>query len=84
MGDIIWVAIITGSVSVITSCINKIGTKKFLDRIAEGLKLSLENDVVLFDAFRRNSINGESEEQEKKMNEYFLHSTTDSFYRKAK
>ena len=84
MSDIIWVTIITGLVSIITSCINRLGNKKFLDRIAEGTQLGLENDIVIFDALRRHSINGESEEQERRMNEYFLHTTTDSFFRKAR
>lgn len=45
--------------------------KKF-DRFAEGMKLGLENDVVIFKALREGHINGESEEQEKKLREYFF------------
>ena len=40
--------------------------------------------VGCFLAFRRNAINGESEAQEKKMNEYFRDTTTSSFFRKDK
>ena len=42
-----------------------------MDEIKEGIKLGLENDAVIFNALRKNNINGESEAQEKKMNEYF-------------
>jgi len=52
---------------------------KTMERIAEGLTLGLENDSVIFDAFRKNSINGESEVQEQKMREYFTRCTTDAF-----
>lgn len=45
--------------------------RKF-DRLAEGVNLGLENDVVIFKALRSGHINGESEEQEKKLNEYFF------------
>ncbi|MFA5453477.1 MAG: hypothetical protein WC248_07880 [Candidatus Methanomethylophilaceae archaeon] len=84
MSEIIVVALVTATASIITSIINKFGTKKFLDHIAEGLKLGLENDIVIFQAFRRNAINGESEAQEKKMNDYFRDTTTSSFFRKEK
>lgn len=42
-----------------------------MDEIKEGIKLGLENDAVIFNALRENKINGESEAQEKKMNNYF-------------
>jgi len=84
MTDIVLVAIVTGSVSIITSIINRLGNKKFLDRIAEGLRIGLENDKVIFNAFRRNKINGESEKQECKMNAYFMENTTNSFFRRNK
>ena len=41
------------------------------DRVMEGIRLGLENDVVIFKALRDNHINGESEKQEEKMNAYF-------------
>lgn len=50
-----------------------------VDRIAEGLTFSLENDAVIFKAFRKNSINGESEMQEEKMRDYFSRCATDGF-----
>lgn len=45
--------------------------KKF-DRVTEGITLLLENDKVIFEALRKGHINGESEKQEHKMNEYFF------------
>lgn len=42
-----------------------------IDEIKEGIRIGLENDSVIFNALRKNNINGESEAQEKKMNEYF-------------
>ena len=84
MSDVVWVAIVTGTVTILSAILSRLGNKKYLDKIAEGTKLGLENDIVIFDAFRRNKINGESEQQEQKMREYFLHTTTESFYRKCK
>jgi hypothetical protein len=52
---------------------------KLTDRIAEGLTYGLENDAVIFRAFRKNAINGESEIQEEKMREYFSRCTADGF-----
>jgi len=83
MSDAIWVAIITGGVALITGLVNRFGgQKRAIDKIAEGLKISLENDKVMFDAFRRNAINGESEKQEAKMAQYFMDSTTSGYRRK--
>mgnify|MGYP006398957881 CR=1 FL=1 len=53
--------------------------KKF-DRLSEGMELGLENDIVIFNAFRNNHINGESEKQEAKMREYFFHKTANGLY----
>lgn len=39
--------------------------------ILDGIKLGLENDAVIFKALREHKINGESELQEQKMNEFF-------------
>ncbi|MEA5032300.1 MAG: hypothetical protein VB025_09150 [Sphaerochaeta sp.] len=52
---------------------------KLVDRIAEGLTYGLENDAVIFNAFRKNSINGESEVQEQKMRDYFSRCATEGF-----
>jgi hypothetical protein len=43
-----------------------------LDTVQEGLVMALENDRVIFRALRTHEINGESEEQEKKMDKYFI------------
>lgn len=40
--------------------------------IEKGLVLALDNDRVIFKALRTHEINGESEEQERKMDEYLL------------
>lgn len=46
-----------------------------VERLSEGVMLSLQNDIVIFNALRNNHINGESELQEKKMKEYFYKHT---------
>ena len=43
-------------------------------KIFEALEILMQNDIVIFDAFRHNHINGESEKQEAKMKEFFLNS----------
>jgi hypothetical protein len=43
-----------------------------LEIVQEGLVMALENDRVIFKALRTHEINGESEEQEKKMDQYFI------------
>ncbi len=45
----------------------------------EGIVLGLENDAVIFKALRDHQINGESEAQEKKMNEYIRHQAESKF-----
>lgn len=42
------------------------------DRLSEGMELGLENDMVIFKALREGHINGESERQEEKMNDFFF------------
>ncbi len=42
-----------------------------MEEIKEGIKLGLENDAVIFKSLREHKINGESEAQERKMNDYF-------------
>lgn len=49
------------------------------ERLAEGLKLGLENDKVIFKALREGHINGESEEQERKMDKYFYENSMKGF-----
>lgn len=48
------------------------------DHVSEGLKIGLENDAVIFKALREHKINGESELQEQKMNEFFRKQFTTS------
>lgn len=43
-----------------------------IDRMAKGLDLGLENDIVIFRALREGHINGASEEQERKLHRYFF------------
>lgn len=52
--------------------------KKF-DKVTEGITLLLENDKVIFEALRKGHINGESEKQEHKMDEYFFRNSAESF-----
>ena len=52
---------------------------KVLDRLGAGLNIGLKNDRVIFNAFRKNAINGESEAQEKVMDDYFTQCTLDGF-----
>lgn len=76
-----------GSGGIVIWCLNrasskvdeKNGTRKAIDEIKasmkaiqEGLVMTLENDKVIFRALRTHEINGESEEQERKMDSYFL------------
>ena len=42
-----------------------------INRNSRGTILSLENDTIVFNAFRHNHINGESEIQEKKLEAYY-------------
>lgn len=83
MSDAVLSAIVTGIFFVLVTAINKWGDKKeiksSINRIAEGLHIGLENDRVIFKAFRENKINGESEEQEKKMDQYFHKCATDGY-----
>ena len=46
--------------------------KKTLEKLQEGLTMALENDVVIFNALKTHEINGESEKQKDKMEQYFL------------
>lgn len=45
--------------------------KKF-ERLSEGIELSLEENIVIFKALRQGHINGESEAQESKLNDFFF------------
>ena len=52
---------------------------KLMDRLGAGLDIGLRNDKVIFRAFRENSINGDSELQEKVMDEYFTQCAVEGF-----
>jgi len=86
MSDVIWVAVITGSVTVANALLSRRWRKddelgklraaittlyRQVDRIAKGMDIALKNDQVIFDALRKNQINGESEVQDKIMEDYF-------------
>lgn len=57
--------------------INKLS--KVVDRIGDGLNIGLRNDKVIFEALRKNCINGESEKQEQIMDNYFTACVVSSF-----
>ena len=46
--------------------------KEDLKRLQSGLVMCLENDCVIFHALKTHQINGDSEKQEEKMQNYFL------------
>lgn len=86
MSDVVWVAVITGSVTLANALLSRRWNKndelaklrkaiaslyKQVNRIAKGMDIALKNDQVIFDAFRKNAINGESEVQDKIMEDYF-------------
>lgn len=52
--------------------------KQSIKVMEKGLVICLENDKVIFKALRTHEINGESEEQERKMDSYFLSSVEES------
>ena len=52
---------------------------KLVDRIAAGLNIGLKNDQVIFEAFRKNAINGESEFQDRVMDDYFRECAVNGF-----
>ncbi len=57
--------------------INKLS--KVVDRIGDGLNIGLRNDRVIFEALRKNCINGESEKQEQIMDDYFTNCVVSTF-----
>ena len=86
MSDVIWVAVITGSVTLANALLSRRWRKddelaklrkaitslyRQVNRIAKGMDIALKNDQVIFDALRKNQINGESEVQDKIMEDYF-------------
>lgn len=86
MSDVIWVAVITGSVTLANALLSRRWRKddelvklrsaitnlyRQVNRIAKGMDIALKNDQVIFDTFRKNQINGESEVQDRVMEDYF-------------
>ncbi|MCF0237074.1 MAG: hypothetical protein HUK24_00630 [Sphaerochaetaceae bacterium] len=65
-----------GSGGVVLWLLNRFDATKTLqsklESLQTGLILALENDRVIFNALRTHEINGESEDQQKKMDSYFL------------
>lgn len=55
---------------------------ELLKTLQDGLVMTLENDRVIFKALRSHEINGESEEQERKMDRYFISLLQDNGERK--
>jgi len=94
MSELIWVALITGSVTVANGLLSRRWKKgddmsqvradiarlyRQVDRIAKGMDIALKNDQVIFDAFRKNQINGESEIQDRIMEDYFRECAVNGF-----
>ena len=94
MSDLIWVALITGSVTVANGLLSRRWKKsddlsqmrndiqrlyRQIDRIAKGMDIALKNDQVVFDALRKNAINGESEIQDRIMEDYFRECAVNGF-----
>ncbi len=46
--------------------------QRTLDRLTEGVVLSLKNDLIVFDALKRGHINGESEIARRECNDFLL------------
>ena len=83
MTEAIWVAIIAGGFGFAGSALSIFfgmeRVKKAVSCLGEGLSISLDNDRVIFKALREHSINGESEAQERKTDEYFRKQTEKLF-----
>jgi hypothetical protein len=83
MTEAIWVAIIAGGFGFAGSALSIFfgleRVKKAISCLGEGLSIGLDNDRVIFEALRKHAINGESEAQEKKMDEYFRKQTEKGF-----
>jgi hypothetical protein len=79
MTEAMWVAVIAGGFGFAGSALSIFfgleRVKKAISNLGEGLSIGLDNDRVIFKALREHAINGESEAQEKKMDEYFRKQT---------
>ena len=83
MTEAVLVALIAGGFgflgSALTILIGLDRIKKSIGCLADGLSIGLDNDRVIFKALREHCINGESEEQERQMDEYFRKQTKKGF-----
>ena len=81
MTEAMWVAIIAGGfgLQAVHCRFSAWNSEKAISRLGEGLSIGLDNDRAIFKAFRKHAINGESEAQEKKMDEYFRKQTQKGF-----
>ena len=83
MTEAMWVAIIAGGFGFAGSALSIFfgleRVKKAISRLGEGLSIGLDNDRVIFKALREHAINGETEAQEKKMDEFFRKQTEKGF-----
>lgn len=83
MTEAMWVAIIAGGFGFAGSALSIFfgleKVKKTISCLGEGLSIGLDNDRVIFKALREHAINGESEAQERKMDEYFSKQTKKGF-----
>jgi len=81
--EAMWVAIIAGGFGFAGSALSIFfgmeRVKKAVSCLGEGLSIGLDNDRVIFKALREHSINGESEAQERKMDDYFRKQTKKGF-----
>lgn len=79
----VWVSVIVAAIGLLGTVLSSGGVVMFFlnrkekreekreQKVLNGLKILMENDAVIFKAFRNNHINGESEAQEEKMNTFF-------------
>lgn len=83
MTEAMWVAIIAGGFGFAGSALSILfgleRVKKAVSCLGEGLSIGLDNDRVIFKALREHAINGDSEAQERKMDDYFRKQTKKGF-----
>ena len=61
-----------------------LGLEVKIDRLSERIELSLEVDIVIFKALRQGYINGDSEAQETKLNDFFFRKSIELLYEGGK
>jgi len=83
VSDIVIVAIITGAFGLAPHVMARFGgQKRALDRVAKATEINLKSIKIIFKALREQSINGESIEQERKIDEFLMDSTSSGFFRR--